>query len=222
MRVTAVMPAYNESATIGDVIRRVREVVSDVVVVDDCSKDATSDVAAKAGAIVVRHEKNTGYDGALDDGFIEAARHGAEVIVTCDADGQHRVEDLVAVVKPILDGTADVAIGQRDKTTRLAEKIFALYTRLRFGIHDPLCGLKAYRRDVYDAVGHFDTLKSIGTQLMVEAWLRGYRLVTVPIVVLPRKDESRFYAKLFRANMKILAAASRIVRISLTKRKTRV
>jgi glycosyltransferase involved in cell wall biosynthesis len=222
MRVIAVMPAYNESATIGDVIHRLREVVSDVVVVDDYSKDSTSDVAKNAGAIVVRHEKNTGYDGALDDGFAEAARHGADVIVTCDADGQHRVEDLIAVVQPILDGKADVSIGQRASISRFGEKVFAIYTRLRFGIRDPLCGLKAYRREVFDAVGYFDTLKSIGTQLMVEAWLRRFRLVTVPIVVLPRKDESRFYAKLFRANMRIIAAASRIVRLSFNKRTQRI
>lgn len=218
-RIIAVIPAYNESATIADVVVNVKRFVQEVVVVDDCSKDATSEKARAAGAHVLRHETNAGYDGSIDDGFREAARLGADIIVTCDADGQHRPEDVQRVCEPVVRGETDVAIGQRPQVSRIGETIFAWYTRARFGIWDPLCGLKAYRRDVYDAVGHFDTLKSIGTQLMAEAWLKGYRLQTVPIIVLPRPDESRFYAKLFRANMKILAAAWRIMKLSLFQQK---
>jgi glycosyltransferase involved in cell wall biosynthesis len=219
LRIIAVIPAYNESATIADVVRRVKAFVQDVVVVDDCSKDDTSERARAAGAHVVRHEMNAGYDGSIDDGFREAARLGADIIVTCDADGQHQAEDVQRVCSVVVSGEADVAIGQRPRVSRVGETIFAWYTRARFGIWDPLCGLKAYRREVYDTVGHFDTLKSIGTQLMVEAWLNGYRLTTVPITVLPRPDESRFYAKLFRANLKILSAAWRIMKRSLFQRR---
>lgn len=214
-KIIAVIPAYNEAATIANVIRGLLSFVQGVVVVDDCSKDDTSAKAREAGAHVIRHEQNKGYDGSIDDGFKEAAHLGADIIVTCDADGQHRAEDLVRVCEPVIQDETDVSVGQRAQLTRVGETIFAIYTRLRFGIRDPLCGLKAYRRNVYDAVGHFDTLKSIGTQLMVEAWLKGFRIKTVSITVLPRPDTSRFYAKLFRANMKILGAAWRIMKLSL-------
>jgi len=219
-KIVAVIPSYNESATIGDVVRRIKEIVAEVVVVDDCSTDDTSAKASAAGARVLQHARNLGYDGSINDGFAEAARLGADVIVTCDADGQHRAEDLRAVCGPILRDDADVVIGQRKAPKRCGERIFALYTRHRFGIDDPLCGLKAYRRTVYDIVGHFDTLKSVGTQLMAEAWLKGYRLKTVPVTVFPRRDESRFYAKLLRANLKILMAAWRIVKLSERSRQT--
>jgi glycosyltransferase involved in cell wall biosynthesis len=218
-KIIAVIPAYNEAATIAAVISGITPIVQGVVVVNDCSKDDTSANARTAGASVVDHAQNSGYDGSIDDGFKEAARLGADIIVTCDADGQHRAEDLRAVCEPVIRGEADVVIGERSRLTRFGETIFSLYTQLRFGIRDPLCGLKAYRREVYDTIGYFDTLKSIGTQLMVEAWLKGFRLKKVPITVMPRPDESRFYAKLFRANMKILGAAWRIVKLSILRRR---
>lgn len=218
MKIIAVIPAYNEAATIADVVKGVKQIAQEVVVVNDCSTDGTAASARETGAQVVDHSLNKGYDGSLDDGFKAAAELGADIIVTCDGDGQHRVEDLQRVCEPLLRDEADVAIGQRPKLTRFGEKIFAVYTGRRFGIHDPLCGLKAYKRAVYDATGYFDTLKSIGTQLTVEAWLRGYRLKMIPVTILPRQDESRFYAKLLRANLKILAAAWRIFKISFLRR----
>lgn len=216
-KIVAVIPAFNEGRTIAKVIQGVRQVVDEVVVVDDCSKDDTGAQAAAAGAHVLRHESNGGYDASIDDGFKEAAKLGAGIIVTCDADSQHRPEDITKVLEPILRGEADVVAGQRDKTSHLGEKIFALYTRYRFGIRDPLCGLKAYRREVYDKVGHFDTLKSIGTQLVAEAWRNSFRIATVPVVIMPRPDESRFYAKLFKANLKTLKAMFKIMRLTLWK-----
>ncbi|MFH1621481.1 MAG: glycosyltransferase family 2 protein [Patescibacteria group bacterium] len=221
VKIVAVIPAYNEGWTIAKVIQGVRQVVDVVVVVDDCSKDDTCIKASSAGAYVIRHETNGGYDKSIEDGFKEAAKLGAGVIVTCDADGQHRPEDISKVLEPILKGDADVVAGQRNKLSRFGEKIFAIYARWRFGLHDPLCGLKAYRREVYDKVGYFDTFNSIGTQLLVEAWKNGYSIANVSVIVLPRPDESRFYAKLFRANVKILKAMFKIIRFTIWKtRKT--
>lgn len=219
-KIIAVIPAYNEAATIADVVLGVKRFAPDVVVVNDCSTDDTAARAHAAGAHVVNHVTNTGYDGSLDDGFKEAARLGADIIVTCDGDGQHRVEDVRRACEPIVRGDADVVVGQRPALSRVGESIFAIYTGMRFGIHDPLCGLKAYHRKVYDAVGHFDTVRSIGTQLMVEAWLKGFRIKTIPVTILPRADESRFYSKLFRANLKILSAAGRVVLLSMKGRQT--
>lgn len=220
-KIVAVIPAFNEGRTIAQVIVGVRRIAHEVVVVDDFSQDDTSAQAAAAGAHVVRHEVNGGYDASIDDGFKQAAKLGADIIVTCDADGQHRSEDITKVLEPILKGEADVVTGQRENLKRWGERIFALYTRWRFGLRDPLCGLKAYRREVYEKVGNFDTLKSIGTQLTAEAWLRGYRIVTVPVTILPRPDESRFYAKLFKANVKILVAMLKIIGLTIWKnRKT--
>jgi glycosyltransferase involved in cell wall biosynthesis len=213
MKVTVVIPAFNEARTISDVVRAVRDTADDVVVVDDASADATGDRARAAGAHVLRHEPNGGYDASLNDGFACAAERGADVIVTCDADGQHRAEDISRLVAPILRNEADIVLSVRPRLMRLGERVFAAYTNWRYGIRDPLSGMKAYRRSVYDRLGHFDTIRSIGTQLSVEAVQLGERLAFVPITIIPRThgDASRFYVRRLRGNLRIIGACLRLM-----------
>jgi glycosyltransferase involved in cell wall biosynthesis len=210
-RVVAVIPAFNESKTMAAVVAGVRAHVDDVVVVDDHSADTTGEEAKRAGAIVVRNAVNLGYDGSLNAGFAEAARRGAGIVLTFDADGEHDPADVPRLIAPIAEDRADIVAGQRPRLAGFAEKIFATYTRLRYGITDPLCGLKAYRRSVYDAVGQFDTMQSIGTELMIRGLQRNFRLALVPIALHHRADISRFYARRLRANLRILRAAWRVL-----------
>ena len=209
-RVVAVIPAFNEAKTIAAVVAGVRGHVDDVIVVDDHSADTTGEAAKRADAIVVRNAVNLGYDGSLNAGFAEAARRGAGILLTFDADGEHDAADVPRLIAPIVEDRADIVAGQRPRLSGPAEKIFAVYTRLRYGIADPLCGLKAYRRSVYDAVGQFDTVQSIGTELMIKGLHRNFRLALVPIALHRRADSSRFYARRLRANLKILRAAWRV------------
>lgn len=210
-RVIAVIPAFNEAKTIAAVVAGLRAHVADVIVVDDHSADGTGEEARRAGAIVLRNAANLGYDGSLNAGFAEAARRGAGIVLSFDGDGEHDPADVPRLVAPIAQDRADIAAGQRPRLAGPAEKIFACYTRLRYGIADPLCGLKAYRRSVYDAVGQFDTVQSIGTELMIKGLHRNFRLALVPIALHRRADSSRFYARRLRANLKILRAAWRLL-----------
>ena len=210
-KITVVIPAFNEGVTIGRVIGGVKMYADEVIVVDDGSSDGTGAEAKKAGAVVISHSKNRGYETSIEDGFKEAVKRGVFVLVTFDADGQHRPEDIKKLTDAILYEGADVAIGQRSRVTHFTEKMFAWYTNLKFGIKDPLCGLKAYRRSVYESIGHFDTLKSIGTQLMIEAARKGYKIKTVPIGINPRQDTSRFYANIIKGNYKICRAMVKIL-----------
>jgi glycosyltransferase involved in cell wall biosynthesis len=210
-RVIAVIPAFNEAKTIAAVVAGLRAQVADVIVVDDHSADGTGEEARRAGAIVLRNAANLGYDGSLNAGFAEAARRGAGIVLSFDGDGEHDPADVPRLVAPIAQDRADIVAGQRPRLAGPAEKIFACYTRLRYGIADPLCGLKAYRRSVYDAVGQFDTVQSIGTELMIKGLHRNFRLALVPIALHRRADSSRFYARRLRANLKILRAAWRLL-----------
>jgi polyprenyl-phospho-N-acetylgalactosaminyl synthase len=92
--IAVVVPAYNEGTVIGGVIAGLRERYATVIVVDDCSTDDTARAAAAAGAVVLRHIVNLGQGAALQTGIAFALREGAELIVTFDADGQHRVDDI--------------------------------------------------------------------------------------------------------------------------------
>ena len=210
--IIAVVPAYNESKTIGTQVISLTPTVSRVIVVDDHSMDGTAETAEDAGAFVLRHTKNAGYDASLNDGFRVAAGMGADIIFTFDADGEHSAADVPRILGPILNGAADIVAGQRPSVRHWGEWIFATYTRVRYGIPDPLCGFKAYRRSLYDAVGFFDSLQSIGTELMLRGIQRGYRLECVPITLHERGDgKSRFYRFNLRGNLRMLRALWRVL-----------
>ena len=109
-----VVPAFNEASVIGDVIADVRSVFDHVVCVDDGSRDDTDDVALRAGAHVVRHPVNLGQGAAIQTG-VEYARSqpGAAVFATFDADGQHRVKDVVRMIDRLSAEDADLVVGTR-------------------------------------------------------------------------------------------------------------
>jgi glycosyltransferase involved in cell wall biosynthesis len=202
-RVAVIIPALNEAATIGDVVVAA-SAVGHPIVVDDGSSDFTADVAKGAGATVVRHAVNTGYDGALNSGFAKAAALGCRYLVTMDADGQHDAATITPFIDA-LDRGASVVIGIRDRHQRVTESLFASVGRARWGIHDPLCGMKAYRVEVWEALGHFDSFGSIGTELAVFAASCGDPIVQLPVSTRDRAGRPRF-GSLLRANAKILRA----------------
>ena len=202
-RVGVVIPALNESATIQGIVEAVG-LYGVPIVIDDGSTDDTAALAERAGAVVVSHGQNLGYDAALNSGFKKAAGLGSELIVTLDADGQHDPSLLQRFIDQI-DAGADVAVGIRSRRQRLGEHLFAWYTSLRFGVKDPLCGMKAYRIAVYQKLGHFDSYTSVGTELMIFAAQNGYRFNQIPFVVRERVDQPRF-GRIVAANYRIIRA----------------
>jgi glycosyltransferase involved in cell wall biosynthesis len=108
-----VIPAYNEEATVAQVVREAVRVADAVVVVDDGSRDRTSALAGEAGAIVVRHAVNRGLGGALGTGIAAAVKLGADAVVTMDADGQHRAADAERVFARLEQGDVEFVIGSR-------------------------------------------------------------------------------------------------------------
>ncbi len=202
-RVGIVIPALNESATISNVVKAAMAYGLPIVV-DDGSTDDTAGLATEAGAVVVSHEQNRGYDEALNSGFRKAVESDCEIIITLDADGQHN-PDLIAGFIEKIDAGADMVVGIRDHFQRLGEHLFALYTNYRFGIKDPLSGIKAYRSSLYQALGHFDSYGSIGTELMIYAAKNTYKVDQLPFEVMERQGQSRF-GQTLQGNYKIFRA----------------
>jgi polyprenyl-phospho-N-acetylgalactosaminyl synthase len=109
-----VVPAFNEAGVIGDVISELRSVFPNVVWVDDGSADGTGDIALRAGAHLVRHPVNLGQGAAIQTGVEYArSRPGARVFATFDADGQHRVTDVLTMIDRLTSEAADIVIGTR-------------------------------------------------------------------------------------------------------------
>ena len=113
MKIYAIIPAYNESKMIAEVVSSVRPYVSEVVVIDDGSADSTGRVAAQAGAIVLRHILNRGQGAGLRTGTEYALSAGADAIVHFDADGQHDPAEIPRLIEPIVNGEADLVLGSR-------------------------------------------------------------------------------------------------------------
>jgi polyprenyl-phospho-N-acetylgalactosaminyl synthase len=151
-----VIAAYNEAGVIERVVHELRAVYPNVIVVDDGSIDETWRNAHRGGAIVLRHVLNRGQGAALQTGISFALQHGAELVVTFDADGQHRVEDVAALAAPIAAGEVEICLGSRflydsdavpfGRRMLLAAAI--VFTRLASGLKlsDAHNGLRAFSR----------------------------------------------------------------------------
>jgi glycosyltransferase involved in cell wall biosynthesis len=112
-RVAVVVPAYNEQITIGSVVLEAEKYCDRVYVVNDGSKDLTSEIAKKAGAFVLEMEKNSGKAAALMKGLRRARDDGYTVVVMMDGDGQHKGSDIPALLAPVLENSIDMVIGSR-------------------------------------------------------------------------------------------------------------
>lgn len=201
--IAVVIPALNESESIAAVVAAVR-CYGQPIVVDDGSTDGTGSLASVAGAVVVSHVVNRGYDRALESGLKRAVDDGYDFVVTLDADGQHKPELLVVLVEQLFAG-ADMVIGVRDRHQRFSESIFSVTAKLLWGIADPLCGMKGYRIARLRKIPEFYTYASIGTELALRAARSGWRIAQVPISTSSRKGVSRFGGGI-RANWMILKA----------------
>ncbi len=202
-RVAFIIPALNEEETIGRVVRGLLPYGTPVVV-DDASSDQTGDIARKAGALVVRRDSNGGYDRALNSGFAFASSLGFSFVITMDGDGQHLME-LVSTFIDELNQRADVVIGIRPAAARVMERVFSIFARIVYGIHDPLCGMKGYRMSLYRSVGCFDSYGSVGTELILFAAKNRKRIIQVRIPITERSGPSRF-GQTLKANWMLFKA----------------
>lgn len=151
-----VMPAYNESKTIKNVIEDLKQRNLNMVIIDDGSHDKTYKIAQSSiynHGSIYRHVINRGLGAALETGIKAALAKDADIIVTFDADGQHDPDDIIPVCRPIMEKQADVVIGTRNFNDMPASKKFGntvmnMITRIFYGIHvnDSQSGLRAFNR----------------------------------------------------------------------------
>ena len=113
MKITIGIPAFNEEEKLPEILKELKNITDSIIVCDDGSTDKTSTIAEKLGAKVIKHEKNLGYGSAIKSIFEMTSGMDTDVLVTFDADGQHRIEDINRVLHPITNGDADVVIGSR-------------------------------------------------------------------------------------------------------------
>jgi len=201
-RLGIVIPAFNEALSIARIVKQVKR-IGIPIIVDDGSIDGTGEIARNSGAEVIT-QLNSGYDAALNVGFLRADELDCNVVLTLDADGQHDPNNIIDFMNHINLGF-DIVVGSRQKKQRVSEYIYSFFMNLKYGVNDPLSGMKAYRMDLYKRLGYFDSYSSVGTELLHFALAEGYRVKTIPIVVFDRKGKSRF-GSIISSNFKIFRA----------------
>jgi polyprenyl-phospho-N-acetylgalactosaminyl synthase len=190
-----VVPAFNEAGVIGDVITDLRSVFANVVCVDDGSADGTGDVAVRAGAHLVRHPVNLGQGAAIQTG-VEYARSqpGARAFATFDADGQHRVEDVVTMIDRLDSGDVDIVIGTRFgpgvspppllKRLVLRTAVWLSPRGRRLGLTDTNNGLRVFNKTVADGLDITMNGMSHATEFVMLIAENHWRVAEQPVEVL--------------------------------------
>ncbi len=189
--VWVVIAAFNEGKVIRDVVAEVAREGWPVVVVDDGSRDNTAEAARVPGAIVVRHRVNLGQGAALQTGIDYALRRGARAIVTFDADGQHRWQDIPALVAALDD--ADIALGSRflggvegatQRRVALLKTATAVSNSLSgMKLTDAHCGLRAFRASAAPALRITQDRMAHASELLRKIKTSGLSVVEVPVTV---------------------------------------
>jgi glycosyltransferase involved in cell wall biosynthesis len=195
------IPAFNEEKNIAGIITKLADITDTIIVCNDGSSDLTSDIAEKMGAFVINHEKNLGYGAAIRSIFLKAKELDGDILVTFDADGQHRIEDVEKVTKPIIDQEVDLVIGSRfldesekevPQYRKVGIKVITKITNasIKKQLTDSQSGFRAYSKKVLNELNPSELGMGISTEILIKASNKNFRITEVPIKILYSGDTS--------------------------------
>ena len=195
------IPAFNEEKNIAAIITKLADITDTIIVCNDGSLDLTSDIAERMGAFVINHEKNLGYGAAIRSIFLKAKELDGDILVTFDADGQHRIEDIEKVTKPIIDQEVDLVIGSRfldesekevPRYRKVGIKVITKITNasIKKQLTDSQSGFRAYSKKVLNELNPSELGMGISTEILIKASNKNFRITEVPIKILYSGDTS--------------------------------
>ena len=201
MKIIIGIPAYNEEKNIAGIISKLKNISNDIIVCNDGSTDLTANIAEDMGAIVVNHEKNLGYGGAIRSIFLKAKDLAGDVLVTFDADGQHRIEDIDGVIAPILENQSDIVIGSRflddsekevPQYRKMGIKVITKITNatIKKELTDSQSGFRAYSKQVLNEISPSETGMGVSTEILIKASSKDFKISEVPIKILYGENTS--------------------------------
>ena len=201
MKVIIGIPAFNEEKNIAVLIIQLKKIADKIIVCNDGSTDLTSKIAEELGATVVNHEKNLGYGAAIRSIFLKSKDLGGDILVTFDADGQHRIEDINRVINPIINGESDLVIGSRfldesaKEVPRYRKAGIKLITKItnatiKKQLTDSQSGFRAYSKKVLNELNPAELGMGISTEILIKASTKNFRISEVPIKIIYKGDTS--------------------------------
>jgi len=194
-----VIPAFNEAKRIGPVVEGARRHAV-VVVVDDGSADGTAEVAAGAGAVVLRQPVNQGKGAALAAGFAYAREHGFDAVITMDADGQHAPSELPRFIAAFRAHRPAVVVGSRMDNLkdmpfvrRWTNIIMSWMLSRRMGqrVPDTQCGYRLYRQDVLPYLAVDAQRFAAESEVLLNLAARGFTIESVPVSTIYGDEKSK-------------------------------
>ena len=200
MKITIGIPAFNEEKNIAKIITQLQSISESIIVCNDGSSDMTSKIAKKMGVNVIDHSKNLGYGAAIRSIFFKAKEIDSDILVTFDADGQHRIEDINKVIEPIQNQECDIVIGSRflGETKNIPKyrqagiktitKVTNLVTDTK--ITDSQSGFRAYNKKILNDITPSEYGMGVSTEILIKANKKKFKIKEVPIVVLYEGDTS--------------------------------
>ena len=195
MEITVGIPAYNEENNISKIIKKLQKITNKIIVCDDGSSDSTAKIAKEMGALVIQHEKNLGYGSAIRSIFLKAREVNSESLITLDSDGQHRIEDIQTILKPLQNKEADLVIGSRflnddgknvPSYRKVGIKILTKLanTSLDQNITDSQSGFRGYSQEIIQNITPSESGMGVSNEILIKASKQGLKIVEVPIIIL--------------------------------------
>ena len=195
MEITIGIPAYNEEKNISTIIRKLQKITTKIIVCDDGSTDSTAKIAKEMGVLVLQHEKNLGYGSAIRSIFLKAREVNSESLITLDSDGQHRIEDIQTILKPLQNKEADLVIGSRflnddgknvPSYRKVGIKILTKLanTSLDQNITDSQSGFRGYSQEIIQNITPSESGMGVSNEILIKASKQGLKIVEVPIIIL--------------------------------------
>ncbi len=183
MKITIVIPAFNEEKRIGEVLKDLKKTKLPVIVVDDGSKDKTFEIAKNLGVIALRHKVNLGKGAALKTGCEAAFSMGAEAVILMDSDGQHKVEDLPHFIDALEKDKFDVVFGSRNLSygvplvRYVGNKVASILISLLFGVYisDLVCGYRGLTKKAYEKMSWESTGYGVETEMAIKTGKYGLK-----------------------------------------------
>jgi glycosyltransferase involved in cell wall biosynthesis len=195
MDITFGIPAYNEEKNISEIIKKLQKITNKIIVCDDGSSDSTAKIAKEMGVLVIQHEKNLGYGAAIRSIFLKAREENSESLITLDSDGQHRIEDIQTILKPLQNKEADLVIGSRflnddgknvPSYRKVGIKILTKLanTSLDQNITDSQSGFRGYSQEIIQNITPSESGMGVSNEILIKASKQGLKIVEVPIIIL--------------------------------------
>ncbi len=182
-----IVPAFNEAKTISRVVKKARKHVDEIIVVDDGSTDNTLEKIEDLDITIVINKKNLGQEKSIENGIKRAK---GNIIITMDADCEHDPKDIPRFKQMLINDNPDLIQGRRRQIPRKGERKLSKLFRKKFGLVDPLCGYRIFKKKVYQQIGYFYKKNYYGLDFLIETSKR-FRTKQILITQRKRRKEAR-------------------------------